>query len=129
MVAVDRQAIFPDTWSLAEEYGQQKERSRPEPRVLGSSCSAPVLSGEMPHRGTLRGPTQGPETPRSPEGTTEAATEARKEQPKLPHAMVMDIPNTTERISTSGQAGAGSRSYLGMALGRSECGPLLTNCM
>ncbi|KAM5191149.1 paxillin isoform 3-T3 [Callospermophilus lateralis] len=107
VVAVDRQAVFPDTWTLTEDYGQQKGRSRPEPRVLGSSCSAPVhkeqLNGEMPHRGTLREPTQDLETPRSPEGTTEAAAKARKEQLELPHAMVTGIANTMERISTSGQ--------------------------
>ncbi|XP_048641657.1 paxillin isoform X5 [Marmota marmota marmota] len=107
VVAVDRQAVFPDTWTLTEDYGQQKGRSRPESRVLGSSCSALVhkeqLNGEMPHRGTLREPTQDPETPRSPEGTTEAAAKARKEQLELPHAMVTGIANTTERISTSGQ--------------------------
>ncbi|KAM4858130.1 paxillin isoform X4 [Urocitellus parryii] len=107
VVAVDRQAVFPDTWTLTEDYGQQKGRSRPEPRVLGSNCSAPVhkeqLNGEMPHRGTLREPTQDPETPRSPEGTTEAVSKARKDQLELPHAMVTGTANTTERISTSGQ--------------------------
>lgn len=108
VVAVARQAIFPDTWSLAEEYVQQ-ERARPEPAGLESSCPAPAseeqLGGERPSRGSLVVPAQGPKTPRSPEGATEAAAEGRKKQLELPHAMVMGTPSTTERISTSGQAG------------------------
>ncbi|XP_069352983.1 paxillin isoform X4 [Eulemur rufifrons] len=107
VVAVDRQAILPDTWSLTEECGQRKERARPEAGRLGSSNAVPVnlkhLGGEMSKRGSLTRPTQGPETPRSPEGTTEVATKARKERPELPHAMVTGTPNATERISTSGQ--------------------------
>ncbi|XP_010602361.1 paxillin isoform X2 [Fukomys damarensis] len=98
-VAVNRQAIFPDTWNLTKDCGQQ-ERARPEPAGLGSSYPAPAnkeqLDGDRPRRGS-----QGPENPRSPEGTTEAAAEARKEQPELPPAV--GTPSTTERISTSGQ--------------------------
>lgn len=104
LVAVNRQAIFPDTWNLTKDCGQQ-ERARPEPAGLGSSCPAPAnkeqLGGDRPRRGSLVVPAQGPENPRSPEGTTEAAAEARKEQPELPPAM--GTPSTTERISTSGQ--------------------------
>ncbi|XP_023576683.1 paxillin isoform X1 [Octodon degus] len=104
-VAVDRQAVFPDTWSLAKEYSQQ-ERARPEPGGLESTCAAPAneqLGGERPRRGSLVVPVQGPETPRSPEGTAETAAEARKEQPEFLHAMAMGTPSTAERISTSGQ--------------------------
>ncbi|XP_065746570.1 paxillin isoform X4 [Phocoena phocoena] len=108
-MAVDRQAILPDTWSLTKARGQQKERARPEPGEPESRCHAPVeeeqLGGEMATGGSLVRPAQGPETPRRPEGTTEAAAEARRERPELPQAVVMDTPNTTERISTSGQAG------------------------
>ncbi|XP_036730512.1 paxillin isoform X3 [Balaenoptera musculus] len=108
-MAVDRQAIFPDTWSLTKARGQQKERARPEPGEPESRCPAPVeeeqLGGETPTVGSLVRPAQGPETPRRPEGTTEAAAEARRERPELPQAVVVDTPNTTERISTSGQAG------------------------
>ncbi|XP_065746569.1 paxillin isoform X3 [Phocoena phocoena] len=106
-MAVDRQAILPDTWSLTKARGQQKERARPEPGEPESRCHAPVeeeqLGGEMATGGSLVRPAQGPETPRRPEGTTEAAAEARRERPELPQAVVMDTPNTTERISTSGQ--------------------------
>lgn len=109
LVAVDRQAIFPDTWSLTKEGGQLRERARPEPAGPGSGCPAPVhevqLGGETPMRGSLVRPAQGPETHRRPEGTAAAAAEATREQPELPHAVVMDAPKTTERISTSGQAG------------------------
>ncbi|XP_059751445.1 paxillin isoform X7 [Balaenoptera ricei] len=108
-VAVDRQAIFPDTWSLTKARGQQKERARPEPGEPESRCPAPVeeeqLGGETPTVGSLVRPAQGPETPRRPEGTTEAAAEARRERPELPQAVVVDTASTTERISTSGQAG------------------------
>uniref|UniRef100_A0A8C8YGK6 Paxillin n=1 Tax=Prolemur simus TaxID=1328070 RepID=A0A8C8YGK6_PROSS len=114
VVAVDRQAILPDTWSLTEERGQRKERARPEAGRLGSCSPVPVnmkpLGGEMSKRGSLTRPTQGPETPRSPEGTTEAATKARKERPELPHAMVTGTPNATERIATSGQIRSEIRS-------------------
>ncbi|XP_063641140.1 paxillin isoform X1 [Pan troglodytes] len=107
VVAVDRQAIFPDTWTLTEEHGLQQERPRPEPGRLGSSSPASVtteqLGAKMTDRGSVARPTQGPETPRSPEGTTEAATQDGKEQPELPCAMAMGTPSTTERISTSGQ--------------------------
>uniref|UniRef100_A0A452TKE3 Paxillin n=1 Tax=Ursus maritimus TaxID=29073 RepID=A0A452TKE3_URSMA len=106
VVAVDRQAIFPDTWSLTKECGQRKQRAKPEPGEPASSHPAPVDEeqlGQRPMRGSLVRPTQGPETPRWPEGTTEAAAEAKREQPELPPAVVMDTPNTTERISTSGQ--------------------------
>ncbi|XP_012660690.1 uncharacterized protein LOC105886997 [Otolemur garnettii] len=110
VMAVDRQAIFPDTWSLTEGHGQWKEQARPEAGRLGSNSPAPVnmdhLGREMSKRESLIRPTQGSETPRSVENTTEAATEARKERLELPHAMVMGTRNTTERISTSGQAGA-----------------------
>ncbi|KAF6278351.1 paxillin [Rhinolophus ferrumequinum] len=107
VVAVDRQAIFPDTWSLTKERGQRKERAKPAPAGLESNCSAPVdeeqLGGETSTRGSLVGPSQGPEIPRRPEGATEAAAAAEREQPELPHAIVMDTPNATKRISTSGQ--------------------------
>uniref|UniRef100_A0A8D0P6Z6 Paxillin n=1 Tax=Sus scrofa TaxID=9823 RepID=A0A8D0P6Z6_PIG len=94
LVAADRQAVFPDTWSLPKERGQQ-ERARPGP--------GEQLGGETPMGGSLVRPIQGLKTPRTPEGTTETAAEARREQLELPQAVVMDTPNTTERISTSGQ--------------------------
>ncbi|XP_021113014.1 paxillin isoform X2 [Heterocephalus glaber] len=101
---VDCQAIFSDTWNFEKDCGLQK-RARPEPGGLESSCPAPAnkeqLGEARPRRGSLVVLGQGPETPRSPEGTPEAAAEARKEQPELPHAM--GAPSTTERISTSGQ--------------------------
>ncbi|XP_030794652.1 paxillin isoform X2 [Rhinopithecus roxellana] len=107
IMAVDRQAVFPDTWTLTEEHGLQQERPRPEPGRLGSSSPASVtmeqLGAKMTERGSVARPTQGPETPRSPEGTTEAATQAGKEQPELPCAMATSTPSITERISTSGQ--------------------------
>ncbi|XP_059104844.1 paxillin isoform X3 [Peromyscus eremicus] len=106
LVAVDRQAVLPDTWSLPKECGQQ-ERAQSEPGAPGSSCHAPAdkeqLGGKIPCRGSLEGPTQALENPRNPEGTAEAALEARKEELELPHAMVLGTPNTSERISTAGQ--------------------------
>ncbi|XP_069850838.1 paxillin isoform X4 [Dipodomys merriami] len=107
VVAVDRQTIFPDTWSLTKEHGQQEE-PRPEPGGVEGSCHTPgdkeqQLGRVMPQRGSLGGLTQGLETPRIPKSTTEAAPEARKEQREPLHAMVTGIPSTTERISTSGQ--------------------------
>ncbi|KAK2498492.1 hypothetical protein MC885_005113 [Smutsia gigantea] len=93
-VAVGCQAIFPDTCSLVKDHGQQ-ERAKAEPGELESSCPAPVdeeqLSGKMPMRGSLVRPTQGPETPRRLEGTTEAAAGTRKEQSELPHAMIRSV--------------------------------------
>lgn len=132
VVAVDRQAIFPDTWSLTKECGQRKQRAKPEPGEPESSHPAPVDEeqlGQRPMRGSLVRPTQGPETPERPEGTTEAAAEAKREQPELPPAVVMDTPNTTERISTSGQAGSSSHGCsawpsAGLSVGRSR----LTAC-
>ncbi|XP_066226872.1 paxillin isoform X1 [Saccopteryx leptura] len=107
VMAVDRQVTFPDTWSLTKEHGQLKARARPEPAGPESNCPAPVdeeqLGGETPMRGSLVRPTQGPETPRRPEGTTKAVAEAKREQPELPQAVVTDTPDTTQRISTSGQ--------------------------
>lgn len=112
VVAVDRQAIFPDTWSLTKERGQPKQRAKPEPGEPESSRPAPVdekqLGGQTPMRGSLVRPTLGPETLRRPEGTTEAAAQAQREQPEPPPAVVTDTPNTTERISASGQAGTSS---------------------
>ncbi|XP_039327673.2 paxillin isoform X1 [Saimiri boliviensis] len=107
VVAVDRQAIFPETWTLTKEHGLQQEGPRPESGRLRSSCPAPVtreqLGGKMPEKGSMARPTQGPETQRSPEGATEAATQAGKEQPQLLCAMATGTPSATERISTSGQ--------------------------
>ena len=111
VVAVDRQAVFPDTWSLAEERGWQ-ERAKPEPGAPESSRRTPVedeqLGGETPTAGGLVRPARGPETPRRPEGATEAATKARTGQAELPRVVAVDTPSTTERISTAGQAGARS---------------------
>nr|XP_051682815.1 paxillin isoform X1 [Oryctolagus cuniculus] len=107
VVAMDRQAIFPDTWSLTEECGQQKQRVRTQPRGLGSSCPPPVdeeqLGGKVPKWVSLVGPSQEPETPRIPKGTTGETAEARKDQSELPHATVLGTPSATGRISTSGQ--------------------------
>ncbi|XP_064128350.1 paxillin isoform X5 [Loxodonta africana] len=107
VVAVDRQAVFPDTWSLTKEHGQWKEKARPEPGDPEGGCPAPVekeqLGEETPKRGSPIRPSQGPENPRNPECTSEAVPEARQEQLELPHVTVMDTPSTTERISTSGQ--------------------------
>ncbi|XP_037672686.1 paxillin isoform X2 [Choloepus didactylus] len=107
LVAMDRQAIFPDTWRFTKESGQWGKAARPESLGLESSHPAPVekeqLDGEMPKTGSPIRPSQGPETPRSPESTPEAATEARKEQLELPHLTVTDTPSVTERISTSSQ--------------------------
>lgn len=140
-MAVDRQAIFPDTWSLTKERGQWKERAQPEPAGPESSCPAPAdkeqLGGETPTRGSLVRLTQGPETPRRPEGNTEAAAEAQREEPELPRAMVMDVPSATERISTSGQAGASSHGCwawpaVGLSVGRSwltACSLSLCACL
>ncbi|XP_020034653.2 paxillin isoform X3 [Castor canadensis] len=104
VVAVDHQAIFPDTWSLTKER-QQKERAQPEPGGAESSCPAPSdkeqLSAEMPGKGSLGEATQGSEIPTIPEGTTDAAPGTRKEQ--LEHPQTMGMGSTTERISTSGQ--------------------------
>ncbi|XP_055260323.1 paxillin isoform X6 [Moschus berezovskii] len=106
VVAVDRQGVFPDTWSLAEERGWQ-ERARPEPGAPESGRRTPIedeqLGGETPPAGGPVRPARGRETPRGPEGATEAATEARMDLPELPRAVAMDMPSTTERISTSGQ--------------------------
>ncbi|XP_040586993.1 paxillin isoform X3 [Mesocricetus auratus] len=106
VVAVDRQAVLPDTWSLTKECGQQ-EQAQSEPGGLGSSCPAPAdeeqLGGKIPWRGGLGESTEALENPRNPEGATEAALEARKEEPELPHAGVMGTPSTSERISTAGQ--------------------------
>ncbi|XP_052511099.1 paxillin isoform X5 [Budorcas taxicolor] len=102
----DFKAVFPDTWSLTKERGWQ-ERARPEPGPPESGRRTPVedeqLGGETPSAGGLVRPAQGPETPRKPEGATEAATEARTDRPELPRAVAVDMPSTTERISTSSQ--------------------------
>lgn len=132
-VAMDRQAIFPDTWSLTKECGQWKEKAKPEPAGPDSSCPAPAdkerLGRETPTRGSLVRLTQGPETPRRPEGNTEAAAEAKREELELPRAMVMDMPNATERISTSGQAGASSHGcWAWPSVGLSVGGSWLTAC-
>ena len=124
VVAVDRQAVFPDTWSLTEERGCQ-ERARPEPGAPESGRHTPVedeqLGGETPLAGGLVRPARGPETPRRPEGTTEVTTEARMDRPELPRAVAVDMPSTTERISTSSQAGAHSPSC--------SAWPRLAGCM
>ncbi|XP_076778657.1 paxillin isoform X1 [Arvicanthis niloticus] len=105
-VAVDRQAVLPDTWALTRDCALQ-ERAQSEPGGLGSTCPAPgdkeQLGGKIPQKGSLGGPTGALENPGNLEGATEAALEARKEQPELSHAMAMGTPSTTERISTSGQ--------------------------
>ncbi|XP_060238538.1 paxillin isoform X5 [Meriones unguiculatus] len=106
VVAVDRQAVLPDTWTLTKGCGQQ-EKAQSELGGLGSSCSVPgdklKLGGKMPQQGSLGGLAQALESPGKPEGATEAALEARKEQPELPHAMATGTPSASERISTSGQ--------------------------
>lgn len=105
IVAVDRQAVLPDTWSLTKEYGQH-EQAQSEPGSPESSYPAPAdkeqLGGKIPCRGSLGEPTQ---PLQNPGGATKAALEARKEEPEFPHAVVMGTPTTSERISTAGQAG------------------------
>lgn len=112
-VAVDRQAVLPDTWALTQECGLQ-ETAQSEPGGLGSSCPAPgdkeQLGGKSPRKGSPGGPTEALENPGKPEGATEAALEPRKEQPELSHTMALGTPSTSERISTSGQAGSSLRS-------------------
>lgn len=107
-VALDRQAVLPDTWALTKECALQ-ERAQSEPGGLGSTCPATgdkeQLGGKTPQKGSLGGPTEALENPGNPEGATEAALEARKEQPEPPYAMAVGTPNISERISTSGQAG------------------------
>lgn len=112
-VAVDRQTVLPDTWALTKGRGLQ-ERAQSEPGGLGSTCPAPgdKEGGKSPRKGSLGGPTEALENPGKPEGASEAALEPRKEQPELSHAMALGSPSTSERISTSGQAG-----------GRSSCSP------
>eukprot|EP00073_Rattus_norvegicus_P051506 XP_017453890.1 PREDICTED: paxillin isoform X3 [Rattus norvegicus] len=113
-VAVDRQAVLPDTWALTQECGLQ-ERVQSEPGGLGSSCPAlghkEQLGGKRPWKGGLGGPTEALENPGKPEGSMEAALEPRKEQPELSRAMALGTPSTSERISTSGQAGSSSHSH------------------
>lgn len=108
IVAVDRQAVLPDTWSLTKEYGQH-EQAQSEPGGPESSYPAPAdkeqLGGKVPWRGSLGEPTQPLQNPKNPGGATKAALEARKEEPEFPHAVVMGTPTTLERISTAGQAG------------------------
>ncbi|XP_051032440.1 paxillin isoform X2 [Phodopus roborovskii] len=105
-VAVDRQAVLPDTWSLTKECGQ-REQAQSEARGLESGCptlaNKEQLGGKIPWRGSLGGPTQALENPGNPEGATQAALEARKEEPELPHAGDVGTPSTSERISTAGQ--------------------------
>ncbi|XP_075837004.1 paxillin isoform X3 [Microtus pennsylvanicus] len=106
VVAVDRQAVLPDTWSLTKEYGQH-EQAQSEPGGPESSYPAPAdkeqLGGKIPWRGSLGEPTQPLQNPKNPGGATKAALEARKEEPEFPHAVVMGTPTTSERISTAGQ--------------------------
>ncbi|XP_038201205.1 paxillin isoform X3 [Arvicola amphibius] len=106
IVAVDRQAVLPDTWSLTKECGQP-EQAQSEPGGLESSYPAPAdkeqLGGKIPWRGSLGEPTQALQNPKNPGGATKAALEARKEEPEFPHAVVMGTPTTSERISTAGQ--------------------------
>ncbi|XP_029389448.1 paxillin isoform X5 [Mus pahari] len=107
-VALDRQAVLPDTWALTKECALL-ERAQLEPGGRASTCPAPgdkeQLGGKTPQKGSFGGPTEAPENPGSPEGAAEAALEARKEQPELCHAMAVGTPSVSERISTSGQAG------------------------
>lgn len=108
IVAVDRQAVLPDTWSLTKEYGQH-EQAQSEPGGLESSYPAPTdkeqLGGKIPSRGSLGEPTQALQNPKNPGGATRVALEARKEESEFPHAVVMGTPTTSERISTASQAG------------------------
>lgn len=130
VVAIDRQVVFPDTWSPTKERGQLQEGTRPEPAGPESIRPAPVdqeqLGGEMPVRRSPIRPTQGPETARRPAGTAEAAAEAERARPELPQAVVTDTP-TTERISTSGQAGASLHG--GWAWSSRPEWAALANCM
>lgn len=132
-VAVDRQAVLPDTWALTKERALQ-ERAQSEPGGLGGTCPAlgdkEQLGQKIPQKGSLGGPTEALEDPGNPEGASEAAVEARKEQLERSHATAVGTPSVSERISTSGQAGTSlcGRSR-GTALAGLECGPLLANCM
>ncbi|XP_060048950.1 paxillin isoform X2 [Erinaceus europaeus] len=101
VVAVDRQAIFPDTWSLEQELRQfRKEMAKPELVGPKTACPSPgkedQLDGEKPGMGSLARPAQeATKTPGTPQGTTEA----ERDQLALPP----DMPSATGRISTSGQ--------------------------
>ncbi|XP_055003261.1 paxillin isoform X2 [Sorex araneus] len=88
VVAVDRQAVCPDTWSLTKERGQSQDRAGP--------------TGRWPAGGAGR-PTASAETPRRPEGHAATATEAERDRPEFPLATALDTAAATERISTSGQ--------------------------
>ncbi|XP_052024533.1 paxillin isoform X8 [Apodemus sylvaticus] len=105
-VAVDRRAVLPDTWALTEERALQ-ERAQSDLGALGSTCLAPgdkeQLGGKVPQKGSLGGPMEALEDLGNPEGATEAAMEARKEQPERSHATAIGTPSISERISTSGQ--------------------------
>ncbi|XP_062038789.1 paxillin isoform X3 [Lepus europaeus] len=60
VVAVDRQAVFPDTWSLTEECGQQKQREPETPRIpkgtTGETAEASKDQSELPHATVLGTP-------------------------------------------------------------------------
>lgn len=108
-VAVGQPAVLPDTGTLPKGCGQQ-ERAQSELGALGSGCPAPgdqeQLGGKISQKRSLEGPTLLLKNPGSPEGgATEAAVEAGRGQPELSHAVAVGTPNTSERISTSGQAG------------------------
>ncbi|GAB1290065.1 Paxillin [Apodemus speciosus] len=93
-VAVDREAVLPDTWALTKECALQ-ERAQSEPGGLGSTCPAPgdkeQLGRKIPQKGSLGGPTEALEDPGNPKGATEAAVEARKEQLERSHATIRSV--------------------------------------
>ncbi|XP_045152643.1 paxillin [Echinops telfairi] len=109
VVAVDRQVVFPDVWRLETVCGQWRDKARPGPAGPEAGCPAPAkkekLDGETAGSGGGQWePGQGLQSP----GKPVAAAEAGQAPVELPQASAEDTHQPTERISTSGQAGASS---------------------
>lgn len=103
VVAMDRQAVCPDTWRLSEREG-----SHPTP-VDQERANGRRLAWGCPDR-----PIPGAKNPGKPEGHMTVATEAERDQPELLLATTMDVPTAAERISTSAQAGTGLLPWMAM---------------
>ncbi|XP_049644776.1 paxillin isoform X2 [Suncus etruscus] len=105
VVAMDRQAIYPDTWRLSKE----REGSLPAP------VDQERANGRRLTWGSLDRPVPGAEDPGKPEGHKAVTTEAEPDQPELLLATTMDMPIAVERISTSAQAGTGLLPWMALA--------------